>query len=119
MGFEHRTKKVLPFDRFIWRLLRFTMYTILLLGVSLSIGMLGYHYLDQLSWVDSLVNASMILTGMGPVNHLNNNASKWFASAYAIFSGIAFPTIVAVFLSPAIHRFFHKLHVSRAVIPKE
>ncbi len=74
MGFEHRTKKVLPFDRSIWRLLRFTAYTFFLLGVSLAIGVLGYHYLDNLSWVDALLNASMILTGMGPVNHLDNNA---------------------------------------------
>jgi hypothetical protein len=87
------------------------LVSLLLIIVSLLIGMLGYHYLNGLSWLDALVNASMILTGMGPVDPLTNDAAKWFASAYAIFSGVAFLSIIAVLLAPAVHRFLHKLHI--------
>src|SRR4051812_28493725 len=110
MAFEHRTKRVLPFRKFLGRLGRFSFYTGMLLGFSLGIGLLGYHYISSLQWLDALVNASMILTGMGPVDRPVSEGSKWFASFYAVFSGIAFPSIVALFLSPVIHRFFHKLH---------
>jgi len=85
--------------------------SLLLIIVSLLIGVLGYHYLNGLGWLDALVNASMILTGMGPVDPLKNNIAKWFASAYAIFSGVAFLSIIAVLLAPAVHRFLHRLHV--------
>lgn len=85
--------------------------SLLLIIVSLLIGVLGYHYLNGLGWLDALVNASMILTGMGPVDPLKNNVAKWFASAYAIFSGVAFLSIIAVLLAPAVHRFLHRLHV--------
>jgi len=89
----------------------YALVSLLLIIVSLIIGVLGYHYLNGLGWLDALVNASMILTGMGPVDPLKNNAAKWFASAYAIFSGVAFLSIIAVLLAPAVHRFLHKLHI--------
>ncbi len=89
----------------------YALMALLLIIVSLIIGVLGYHYLNALGWLDALVNASMILTGMGPVDPLRNNAAKWFASAYAIFSGVAFLSIIAVLLAPAVHRFLHKLHI--------
>lgn len=83
----------------------------MLLGGSLGVGVLGYHYLNDLNWIDSLLNASMILAGMGPMNPLTNNTAKVFASFYAIFSGAIFLTTLAVFLSPIVHRFLHKLHL--------
>ena len=89
----------------------YALVSLLLIIVSLLIGVLGYHYLNGLGWLDALVNASMILTGMGPVDPLKNNVAKWFASAYAIFSGVAFLSIIAVLLAPAVHRFLHRLHV--------
>jgi hypothetical protein len=82
-----------------------------MLGISLGIGVLGYHYLDGLSWLDSFLNASMILAGMGPVDAIRTDAGKWFASFYAVFSGVVFLSTVAVFLSPIAHRFLHKLHL--------
>jgi len=85
-----------------------------LLGVSLGIGVVGYHFINELPWLDSLLNASMILTGMGPVDPMKNDAAKWFASFYAIFSGIAFLSTVAVFLSPLVHRFLHKHHLDES-----
>ena len=82
-----------------------------LIGISLGIGILGYHYTNNLSWLDSLLNASMILTGMGPIDPLINDGAKWFASFYSIFSGVVFLSIVAVFLAPIVHRFLHKFHL--------
>ena len=77
-------------------------------------GMLGYHFLARLTWLDALVNASMILTGMGPVDQMTTVGAKLFASFYALFSGVAFLTIVAVLLAPAVHRFLHRFHLDLA-----
>ncbi len=84
---------------------------LIMLMFSLFMGMVGYHFLDNLSWVDSLLDASMILTGMGPVHEMTNTASKLFASFYALYSGVAFLTTIAVFLAPVIHRFMHRFHL--------
>lgn len=111
MPFEHKKKALLSRKLYYIRLLRYTGFTLLLLSFSLGVGVVGYHYLNDLSWLDALVNASMILTGMGPVDPLKNETAKWFASFYAIFSGVAFLSIVAVFLSPIVHRFLHRLHL--------
>ena len=78
---------------------------------SLALGVLGYHLLAGLSWIDALVNASMILTGMGPVDPMHTAAAKIFASIYAIFSGVAFLTSVGVLLAPAAHRILHRFHL--------
>ncbi len=109
--FEHYAKPILPRHLFLIRVLRYSGFTILLLSLSLGIGVAGYHYWNDLSWLDSLLNASMILTGMGPVDSMKNDEAKWFASLYAIFSGVAFLTTVAVFMSPLVHRFLHKHHL--------
>ena len=112
--FEHYSKPVLPSNQFLKRVARYLGFTILLLGFSLSLGVVGYHYLDELSWLDALLNASMILAGMGPVDVMKNDASKWFSSFYAIFSGVAFLGTVAVFLSPMVHRFLHIHHLDES-----
>ncbi len=78
------------------------------LMLSLLIGVVGYHHYFNITWLDSLLNASMILTGMGPVDRAMSNGAKWFSSLYAIYSGVAFLTSVAVILSPIVHRFLHK-----------
>ena len=112
--FEHFTNPLLPPELFLMRVLRYLGFTIVLLSLSLGVGMLGYHFFDDLSWLDSLLNASMILTGMGPVDPMKNDGAKWFASCYAIFSGVAFLSIVSVFLSPLVHRFLHKHHLDES-----
>jgi hypothetical protein len=104
-------KVVLPPHLFALRMLRFFLYAVLLILISLSIGVLGYHRYAGLSWIDSLLNASMILTGMGPVSPMETDAAKLFSSFYALFSGIAFLSTVAIFLSPLAHRMLHKLHM--------
>ena len=111
MDFERRSEPLLPRRQFILRVLWYASFSFVLLGISLGIGIVGYHYLDGLSWLDSFLNASMILAGMGPVDPIRTDAGKWFASFYAVFSGVVFLSTVAVFLSPIAHRFLHKLHL--------
>jgi hypothetical protein len=84
---------------------------IAVIGASLLIGILGYHYYGGLAWLDALVNASMILGGMGPVDPVTRGAGKWFESAYALYSGIALLTSVGLIFAPAVHRLLHAFHV--------
>jgi hypothetical protein len=79
--------------------------------VSLSIGMAGYHGFEGLSWLDAFLNAAMILSGMGPVAQLQTTAGKLFAGCYALFSGLALITTLAVIIAPLFHRFLHKFHM--------
>jgi hypothetical protein len=78
---------------------------------ALMLGVCGYHFSANLPWLDSLVDASMILSGMGPVDAIHNDAGKWFESFYALFSGVVFITSVGVLLAPVVHRFLHKFHL--------
>ena len=103
--------RLMPRHLFYRRVARSALIAALLIGGSLGIGVLGYHFAAGLGWLDSLLNASMILTGMGPVDPVTSAAGKIFASAYALFSGVAFLTIVAVLLAPVVHRFLHRFHL--------
>ena len=109
--FERRNQPLAPRPRYHRRLLRHLGMGVGLVGGSLGIGVLGYHFCGRLEWLDALVNASMILSGMGPVNELHSDAGKWFASFYALFSGVAFITSVGVMFAPVVHRFLHKFHL--------
>lgn len=82
-----------------------------IISLSMLIGILGYHYFGNLGWVDSILNAAMILAGMGPVDPMNHTVGKLFASFYALFSGIVFLSSIAVLVSPIVHQFMFKLHV--------
>jgi hypothetical protein len=110
--FEHRHETLLPFPLFIRRVARWTALAIAVVVVSLAVGVCGYHYLDGLPWVDSLLNASMILGGMGPVDPLKTTAGKVFASAYALYSGLALIAIVGLMLAPILHRLLHIFHIA-------
>jgi len=98
---------------FVNRVLKNFIITMTILIVCLMIGVLGYHYTAHIPWLDALHNASMILSGMGPVVNIDTVAGKWFSSFYALFSGIAFVTNMGVLLAPVMHRFFHKLHLEQ------
>ncbi len=102
---------ILPRKAFLKRVIRYSLFSVSLLLVSLLIGTTGYHFLAGLGWLDSFYNASMILTGMGPVNVLTSPGAKLFSSLYALFSGVIFLSIVAVFFAPFAHRLMHLLHV--------
>jgi hypothetical protein len=111
MKLEHRKQKVIPLSHFFIRLGRYGIFSLLLICVSVFMGSLGYHYIGQLNWIDSFQMACMILTGMGPVAEMTSDAAKLFSSFYALYSGIAFLSITAVFFAPIIHRLLHILHV--------
>jgi hypothetical protein len=82
-----------------------------LLLLALLIGIAGYRWIGGLDWVDSILEASMILGGMGPVNPLTSNGAKLFASAYALFSGVVFIGLMGIILAPVVHRVLHKFHL--------
>ncbi len=82
-----------------------------LIFAMLCIGIAGYHWIAKLNWIDSLLNAAMILGGMGPVDPLPNNAAKVFASFYALLSGLVFVGAAGVMLSPLFHRILHAFHI--------
>lgn len=109
--FEHKTEPLLPVGAFVGRLARSLGLTMLVVAFSLALGSVGYRYFAGLDWIDALLNAAMILTGMGPVNPLSTPAAKLFATFYALYSGIAFLTMVAILMAPVVHRFLHQLHV--------
>jgi hypothetical protein len=81
------------------------------IGVALGIGVLGYHYIAGFDWVDSILNASMILGGMGPMGELQGDVAKLFASAYALFSGLVFISVTGIVLTPVAHRALHVFHL--------
>jgi hypothetical protein len=109
--FEHRDEALIPREHFVLRMLSFAAGSFVLIALSLALGASGYHWIAGLRWIDSLVNAAMILTGMGPVDRMETDGAKLFSAGYALFSGIAFLTIVAVLFAPAVHRFLHALHL--------
>lgn len=111
MFFEHHKQPIATQAEFAQRMVRFGMLAAGIILFSLGIGIVGYHYLESLSWVDSLLNASMILGGMGPVNTLQTNAGKIFASFYALYSGIVLLASVGVLATPVFHRFMHRFHL--------
>ncbi|MBI3501805.1 MAG: hypothetical protein HY063_08420 [Bacteroidetes bacterium] len=109
--YEHHSKPLLPKKEYYSRLLRNFFWGGVIVAISLLIGILGYHFTENLGWLDSLLNASMILTGMGPVDPMTTSVGKLFASFYAIFSGVVFLTTIAFVLAPVAHRFLHKFHL--------
>lgn len=108
---ERRNAPLLSRRKFIMRMTRSVGMAFALVTVGLGVGVLGYHLTMNLPWVDSLLNASMILTGMGPVDPMKTISAKLFASFYALFSGVAFLTMAAIILTPLIHRFLHRFHL--------
>ena len=109
--FEKKHEKLAPLSVFIRRMANSVGMAGLLVSAALSIGISGYHWIAGLSWVDSLLDASMILGGMGPVNQLTTTGAKIFASAYALFSGLIFIGVMGIVLTPVAHRLLHKFHV--------
>lgn len=109
--FEKRLHPLASRLVFVWRFVKFFAIALGLAMAALGIGTLGYHFIAGFTWVDSLLNASMILGGMGPVGELPSDSAKLFASAYALFSGLMFITIMGLLLAPAAHRILHAFHL--------
>lgn len=111
LHFEKKEDPLLPPEKFRARLLTNVLAGLLLLGFFLFAGILGYHFICHLEWVDSLFNASMILSGMGPVETDLNTGGKIFSSCYALVSGVVFISIIGIVLAPVAHRVFHRFHL--------
>ena len=109
---ERRHDRLAPLTVFVRRVIQSVLMALALIGIGLVIGVVGYHWLAQLNWVDSLLEASMILGGMGPVTTLRTDAAKIFASIYALFSGVVFIGVMGLVLAPAAHRLLHKFHLA-------
>jgi hypothetical protein len=113
LKFERRNQRLAPASVFAKRILGAVGLSLGLVVPALCIGIAGYHWIDTLDWVDSLLEASMILGGMGPVNPLRNDAAKIFAACYALFSGLILIGVMGIILTPITHRVLHKFHVEK------
>ncbi len=108
---EQSPTPLLPMHEYLARLGRSLVLGLSMIAVCLGIGMVGYHCLEKLSWIDAFLNAAMILSGMGPVATLQTNAGKLFAGFYALFSGLALISIIGIVMAPVVLRFLHKFHL--------
>jgi hypothetical protein len=109
--FEHRSQPVIKPRQFLLRLAYSTSIGLALIAVSLLAGMIGYHRLEHLDWLDSFLNASMLLGGMGPLHNPETTGGKLFAGIYALYCGLAVIAVAGLMLAPVAHRLLHKLHV--------
>ena len=110
-SFERRNDKLAPVSIYVQRIIGSLALAVGLMLVALTVGIAGYHFIAGFNFVDSLLEASMILGGMGPVRELPNDASKTFASIYAMFSGVIFIALMGIILAPVAHRVMHKFHI--------
>ena len=108
--YEHKTDPPLSTREFLSRLARHGGYALILAGISLLLGIFGYHWIAGMSWVDSFLNSSMLLGGMGPVGNIDNAAGKIFAGVFALYSGVVFLFVTAILMAPIFHRVLHKFH---------
>jgi uncharacterized membrane protein len=109
--YERHNQPLIPRKQFYKRVGSHALIALAVLAVSLGIGVLGYHGFEKYSWLDSLLNASMILGGMGPVNTVVTEGGKVFASLYALFSGVVFLVVASVLVAPVAHRILHRMHM--------
>lgn len=112
--FEQKSEKLLPFPRFAVRVLYSLLVAFGIVVAALALGTLGYRFIAKLAWIDALLNAAMILTGMGPVAVMQTTAAKLFASAYALFSGVVFLSSVGLVFAPVFHRILHRFHLDES-----
>lgn len=118
LAYERHHEPVAPRSVFVKRLLGSLAMALGLMVTVLLIGIAGYHYIAGFELVDSLLEASMLLGGMGPVNPLPSDAAKIFASVYALFSGLIFIAVMGLVLTPVVHRILHKFHVDEKDVDK-
>lgn len=111
--YERKSSKVISNKEFAVRVIMTMGFAVPLIVTSLFVGMAGYHYTENMTWLDSLLNASMILGGMGPVDTLHTDAGKYFASFYALYSGLVIIGVMGIVLTPFIHRVLHRMHAEK------
>ncbi|HEX3146739.1 MAG TPA: hypothetical protein VHR66_01480 [Gemmataceae bacterium] len=108
---EGKYQPLAPLRVFYSRVVQGFLLTLIVIAFSLSLGTVGYHYFGDLPWLDALLNASMILTGMGPTDAMKTNEGKLFAVFYCLYSGIAFLSLIAILMTPIYHRFLHRFNL--------
>jgi putative effector of murein hydrolase len=108
---EGKYEPLAPLRIFFTRIGRCFLVTLVIIAFSLTIGTIGYHYSEGLGWLDSLLNAAMILTGMGPHDRMQTTSGKLFSTFYCLYSGLAFLSLVAIMIAPIYHRFLHRFHL--------
>lgn len=113
MKLERLNEEVVPLNNFIIRVGQYGAFSLALIAISVGIGLAGYRHYGGLNWIDSFHMSCMILTGMGPVVEMKTDSAKVFSSLYALYSGVAFLSIVGVFLTPIVHRILHVLHIEK------
>jgi hypothetical protein len=111
LRFESKHQPLLSRRLFVRRLARNFVAAMALIGLSLFAGMVGYRYLEGMSWIDAFLNAAMILSGMGPVGQLQTDAGKIFAGLYALYSGLALILASGIIFAPVVHRLVHDFHL--------
>lgn len=116
--YEHRAEPLLPRRKFLYRMWQHFLVAVALIGMSLLLGMIGYHALAGFSWIDSFLNAAMLLGGMGPVGDIPTPYGKLFAGCYALYAGLVLLVSTAVLLTPVLHRVMHRLHLEGRSPPK-
>ena len=110
LGYESKGDPVAPVQRYLARVLKSMGLASLLVGASLAIGVVGYAHFEHMPWLDAFLNASMILSGMGPVQTLETDAGKFFAGCYALYSGLVVVLTTGIVLAPIAHRVLHRFH---------
>jgi hypothetical protein len=110
-SYESKSQPLLSRSAFAKRLARSIGAAIFLIGLSLAGGMIGYHYFEKMEWIDAFANASMILSGMGPLSPLATWNGKLFAGLYALFSGLILIAATALIFAPVVHRLLHRFHM--------
>lgn len=109
--YESRHQQLSSTPVFLSRLYRSVLWGFIIIALSLCLGMMGYRYLEKMSWPEAFENAAMILSGMGPIKDLKTTEGKIFAGLYALFSGVVFLIVIGVVFAPVIHRFLHRFHL--------
>ncbi len=109
--FEHKSQPLLHWPLFLQRVAYSSLLGLLLIALSLFGGMAGYHYFENLPWLDAFANAAMILSGMGPLAQPQTPGGKLFAGLYALYSGLAVVLIAGITFAPIVHRFMHQMHL--------
>jgi sterol desaturase/sphingolipid hydroxylase (fatty acid hydroxylase superfamily) len=111
--FEHRTQPVLPYRLFVKRMFNSAFLALILLGVTITIGATGYHGLEGQAWIDAVLNAVMIMSGLGLQGSLQTSAGKIFTTFFAVFSAFVFYSALAILFSPPLHRLLHHFHLNK------
>ena len=108
--YEHKSQAILSRRRFVRRLMEHGAVASVIVGISIAIGVVGFHVWGGLGWLKSFENSAMLLGGMGPVGDMDSAAGMWFSALYALYAGLVFITVASILSAPLLHRILHRLH---------